>query len=145
MIAPPSPPLFLAILIILVLHLYTVIFLHLPVEHGGGGVWPPEHEEAGGEEDDGLAPGSPHQPGPVGWRRAAGYGKALEGVWLEGAGDGAQVVHDGEVLRPLSVDALLLELAGEGLEERAGGGASGHFESGFGFEVRGVVCLVFEW
>jgi hypothetical protein len=86
---------------------------------------------------DRLPRGSPHQPAPVGRRRAAGHGQALEGVRLKGAGDCAQVVHDGEVLRPLSLDALLLELAGEGLEERAGGGASGHFDGGFGFECKG--------
>jgi hypothetical protein len=64
-------------------------------------------------------------------------------VWLEGAGDGAQVVHDGEVPRPLPLDALLLELAGEGLEERAGGGACGHVDGGFALGLGGVVCLVF--
>lgn len=47
---------------------------------------------------------------------------------LEGAGDGAQVVHDGEWLRPLLLDALLLELAGEGLQDWAGNGTGRHFD-----------------
>jgi hypothetical protein len=47
------------------------------------------------------------------------------------------------VLRLLPLDALLLELAGEGLEERAGDGACGHVDGGFGLGLGGLFiwCL----
>ena len=64
------------------------------------------------------------QLAPVRRGGLAGDGQALERVRLEGAGKGAQVVHDGEGV------LLLLAAAGEGLgglEEGADCLAEGHF------------------
>jgi hypothetical protein len=80
----------------------------------------------------GLRGGPLDQLAPVGRGRVGGHGQALEGVRLEGAGEGAQVVHDGEglLLLPLWLPAEELEellLAWEGAEEGAGCCEGGHF------------------
>jgi hypothetical protein len=79
---------------------------------------------------------------PVGRGRVGGHGQALEGVRLEGAGEGAQVVHDGEGLLPR--DEVLV--AGEGAEEGAGWCCEGCHSSSWLFrgfcEDRGLLLML---